>query len=381
MKMWTLIAAILMTSCAHRQVQTQSHLPADVPTYTVRSANYEDSVSAVGRVGGVNGNQTNLSFLVAGVISNVYVRIGDHVSSGQPVAALDGRGYDLAAAQARSDVSVADANARAAGVDRFSTRIAVDDAAVRRASSLFEAGVAPRKDVDAAKAQLALDQADATVSRDQSKSLSAAVSSAQIHAALADRDVQNSVLRAPQDGVVSAIMHRAGENVDPSVPVIALSQVGTADITLNVPAASLSEIRLGDRVQFSIVGTRLQSDGIVTGVSNSIDPATQTGTVVARGAPTNVPIGSIVQANIVIASIRGLVVPETAVVQDPQTGNTLVFVVARDKQGDAIFQDRVVKVQMHNGSTALISTGLHVGERIATRGGFMLLAPTETGGD
>ncbi|HEV3153692.1 MAG TPA: HlyD family efflux transporter periplasmic adaptor subunit [Candidatus Baltobacteraceae bacterium] len=373
--------AIALTGCAHERAESHVHAAPSVTTATVRIGDYDDTVPAIGRVGGVNGSATNLSFAVAGIVNRIYVRIGERVSAGEPLASLDARGYELASQQAHSDVSQANATALASNVDRYGTRLAIDRAALQRETLLYNSGVAARKDVDAARAQLAQDRAEAAVAHDQLRSNEAAVQSAQMHAALADRDLNNSVLRAPEDGTVAAILRREGESVDSSAPVVTLTSAQNGDITLSVAADALSSVRAGDPVQFTVNGENLHSEGVVTGISTALDATTQTGTVVARGLPVAAPLGSVVQASIVVSRVRGIVVPESAVVQDPQTGNSLVFVATPDKDGNMQYRQQVVNVRMHNGSLALVSSGLRPGQHIASRGGFTLLAPADSGGD
>jgi multidrug efflux pump subunit AcrA (membrane-fusion protein) len=376
-----LAGAVLLASCAHQPDAPKPHTAPDVPMTIARIDDVEQTVSATGRVGGVNGSQTKIGFAVPGVIRNVYVHIGDRVSVGEELAVLDGRGYDLAAAQASADVSVAAANARQAAVDRYSTRIAVDEAALRRAQSMYAAGVAPRKDIDAAQAQLAQDRADAAASREQQSSNTAQVQSAQVRQAIAERDVANTTLRAPSEGIVTAIYHRPGENIDQSDPIVALSPAAVDEVTLSVSANDIANLHAGDAVQFTILGTEMHSSGRVTGAPNAIDPTTQTATVVARGIPTGAPIGSVIQASVVVAHRRGVVIPQSAIVQDPQTGNSVTFVSEPSNDGGVKFEQRIVRVAMRNDSFALIATGLHAGEKIAARGGFALLAPSDSGGD
>jgi RND family efflux transporter MFP subunit len=373
-----LLLACALAACAgHEETATRHSAPA-VTTVPVQIGTFEETVSAVGRLGGVNGDRTNLSFLVPGVIERVYVHIGDRVAAGDPLAALDPSGYGLTAAQARSDVAVAAASARAAAVDRYGMRLTVDAAAVRRAKTLYRVGLAPRKDIDAADAQLAQDKADADAARDQATSQAAAEQSAELHSALARRDLSNSVLRAPTDGVVSAVLRREGESVDSSIPVITISQRQSSDITLTVAAADLQKIHVGDPLRIAGTAGPAMATGTVIGISNSVDPTTETGVVVARGL-SSLPIGSVLEAKIVVARERGLVVPESVLVQDPQTGHAVVFVAQQDRSGNVTFNQQVVTVRLSDGKQALISGGIRPGQRIASRGGFTLLAPSDSG--
>jgi multidrug efflux pump subunit AcrA (membrane-fusion protein) len=374
-------AIVLLAGCGggHAQDGGSTAAPA-VRLTTARVGSYVERVQAVGRIGAPAGAQSKLSFAGSGILQSVYVRIGDRVSAGQALASLDTSGLALAASQARADAQAARASLQQSQVDRVSTKLAVDRAAVRREESLYAAGVAPLKDVEAARAQLASDQADAATARTQVTGAQAQVQSAAARAAIAQRDLQNGTLRAPSDGIVTAIYKRAGEAVDPSTPVIAVGPSRTGEVTLDVTAADAARVRAGDRVTFSIPGTSMSTTGRIDGVSTAIDPATQTATITASGFPSGAPAGSAVQATIEVRQDRGIVIPQSAVVQDPQSGDTLVFVQVRDKNGAAKFSQRTVSVAAQDGSQVLVASGLKPGERIAAQGGFALLAPAGGGG-
>ncbi len=228
--------------------------------------------------------------------------------------------------------------------------------------------------------RLAQDRADAAGARAQISGAGAQAQSAQDRAALAQRDLANGTLRAPSDGVVSAIYKRPGEAVDTTTPVIALGPAASTDVTLQLAASDAARVHAGYPVTLSIPGTQLRSRGTVSGVSPALDPATQSATVVVRGIPNGAPAGSAIQATIDIGTDRGIVIPQSAIVQDPQSGETLVFVQQRDRQGQIKFAERTVRVDREDGTRALIGSGLRAGEVIAAQGGFALLAPAG-GGD
>ncbi len=376
------IAASLLSlvACAgHEQAAKQNAQPS-VSLSTVSVASYNEQITAVGRIGAPAGSETRLSFAIPGILQSVNVRIGQHVSAGEALAQLDLSGLSLAASQAQADAQAAAANARQSAVDRTTMKIAVDQAALRRAESLYAAGVSPQKDVQTAQAQLAQDRAEAATAHAAISGAGAQARSAQARAGIAQRDLSNGTLRAPADGVVTAILKHPGEAVDTTTPVVAIGPGSSQDVTLAVASADAARVHQGDPVALSIPGTDLRSNGHVVGVSPALDPATQAATVVVSGVPTGAPSGSAVQATVRVSRSRGIVIPQTAIVQDPQSGQTLVFVEVRAKNGDPKFEQREVHIARQNGSEALIASGLHPGERIATQGGFALLAPAGSGG-
>lgn len=374
------IAMIMLAACSSQdKTQTAASQPA-VSLTGARFGTFERHVSAVGHVGIPGGSETKLSFPQNGILATVNVRVGEAVSAGEALAALDTSGFALAAQQAQADASAAAASAQQSAVDKTSAKIAMDEAALRREDSLYAAGVAAHKDVEAARTQLAADRAEAASASAGVRSAAAQSSSANARSAIAQRDLANATLRAPADGVVVAILKRRGEAVDPTTPVIAIGPSSTNQTTLNLAPADVARVRVGDSVHVAVVGTRVEGDGKVSGVSPVLDPSTQTATVVVTGLPSGVPPGSYVQASIAVGAIRGVIVPQTAIVQDPQSGATLVFVSQKDKNGDAKFVQRSVQVLDRDDGVAVLSSGLRPGERVASQGAFALLAPAG-GGD
>lgn len=369
------IAILFLTGCAGHAADSGSSAAPEVSVTAASVGTYVQRVQAVGRIGAAAGAQSKLSFAGSGILQDIDVRIGERVAAGEPLASLDTSGLALSASQAQADARAAAANLQQSRVDRLSTKLAVDRAAVRREESLYAAGVAALKDVQAARAQLASDQADAATAQTQIAGAQAQAQSAQARAALAARDLNNGTLRAPVDGVVTAIYKHPGEAVDPTTPVVAIGPSRSGAVTLDVSAADAAQIHPGDPVAFSVPGTVLRSSGRIDGVSSALDPSTQTATVTASGFPSGAPAGSAVQATIEVAHHRGVLVPQSAIVQDPESGATLVFVQVRDKNGTMKFAERTVVVAAQDGAHALIASGLRPGERIASTGGFALLAP------
>ena len=374
------VALALLAGCHGKPEQTSQPAQPSVSLATAKMSSYVERVSAVGRTGAPAGSEVKLPFAEPGILQSVFVHIGDRVSAGQPLAQLDTSGLSLAASQAAADARAASANVAQSAIDRTSTKIAVDTAALRREEALYAAGVAALKDVQAARAQLAQDRADAATARTQVAGSNAQAQSAADRAALAQRDLANGTLRAPGDGVVTGIYKHPGESVDTTTPVVAIGPGNANEVTLNVASADAAKVRRDNLVTLTIPGTDMRGAGRVIGVSPALDPATQTATVVVTGIPAGAPAGSAVQAQIDVGRVRGIVIPQSAIVQDPQSGQTLVFVQTRDKNGDPKFDEREVSVAHQNGNDAVIASGLRPGERIASQGGFALLAPAG-GGD
>ena len=367
----------------HRPSQTPADTSAapSVQLATVRFGDYAVVLDEAGSIGAPAGTTTQLSFPVSGVVGSVDVRVGERVSAGETLATLDTRSLSLTAQQAAADAQAASAQARAAAVDRYSTKLNVDRAAVTRAENLYRAGVSAKKDIDDANAQLAADEADARAAGANRNAAVAQAQSAAVKAQLADTDLSRAALRSPVDGVVTAISRRAGESVDPTTAVISVGPRAQAQATLQVPSSDAARIAAGDPAELTVTGTSQTSTGRVTAVVPSVDPATQSATVVVAGVPQDAVAGNAIAAKITVAHVRGLLVPQSSIVQDPQSGDNVIFVQAKQKDGSLKFEQRTVVVAHEDGTTAQVSGAVRAGDRIAAQGAFELLAPAGGAGD
>lgn len=416
---------------APRSAEDVSVAP-NVPLVTAREGTFVERVEAHGRIGPPSGSSAKLAFAQAGILRAIDVQVGQTVAIGQQLAELDRAALAATLAEARADANLSDplagvagAQARLAaatekldtlengGPSALSSRIAAESAARQAALTvetdratldrdqvLLQAGVVAGKDVDAARSQLEADesaqgaadahvaaagtdfqaelkqaQADVASARSDVQTVSSQASAARARFDAAQIAYANGVLSAPAGGVVLSILKHPGEVVDPTVPVIEIGPALGHSVTLNVPAAEAARIVPGDPATLR-TSSGAATPGTVTAVVPAVDPATQLATVVVGGAPAGAVASDALTATIDVGRVRGIVVPSTAIVQDPQTGRTVVFVHdANPKAGESAFQLRDVVVRASDATSASIASGLHAGERIAAQGGYMLLAP------
>jgi len=449
------VAIALGWTTLHRPASAapQAGLPVSAPSVPLalaRRGDFIERIEAQGRIGPPAGSSAKLAFSQAGILAAIHVRVGDPVRAGQVVAELDRSTLRSAVAQAQADAGAASASYSAGAVPasnaasaaaklavarerlamlerggpaaqssriaaesvarQSALKVASDRATVARDEALLAGGVLARKDVDAARGQLAADladqraadakvalagtdfatslqqgradvalaQNDLQTARAQSGVLGNQAASAQARLESARIAYANGTLTAPSDGVVIAITKHPGESVDPTQPVLEVGPAVGRGVTLAVPASVARRIVVGDRVTLRMSQTRERvTHGRVTAVVPAVDPATQLATVTVSGAPADVVPGDAVTATIVVGRVAGIIVPSSAIVQDPQTGKTIVFV--RDdhpKAGESGFSLREVAVRASDAQTASITSGLRVGERLAARGGYALLAPS-----
>lgn len=409
---------------ASKPARAQADAPVsapNVPLATAADTNYTSRIRAQGRVGTPAGGEAKLAFYGTGIVSSIDVHVGETVGAGQALASLDTRGLSLDLAQAQADASSAgqakllaaqarlaaltsgqgsaqsDQEAAAAAVRQSEAKLAADRNALDRAQALFAGGVSARKDVEAAQQQLALDRADAVANRARAatartgigSALTQAradvaqaendVQSARIRLAQAQRNIANATLRAPQSGVVISVLKHPGEAVDPSQPALVVAPPETNSITLAVGSDDARRVHVGDTVSLSVTGRALRGNGTVRNVVASVDPTTQSSTVVVSGVPNGATPGDAVLATIDVGTRRGIVIPTSAIVEDPQSGKSIVFVREKAKDGGEKFVSREITIAAGDDTKSLVAGGLRAGERVAESGAFDLLAPAGGG--
>ncbi|MDB5027725.1 MAG: rane fusion protein [Candidatus Eremiobacteraeota bacterium] len=437
----------LVTHRGHAAAQAPPPAPPSVPIVQARLGDFDVRISAQGHVGPPAGSSAKLPFAQPGIVGAVDVHVGDHVRAGQPVAELRQESFAIGLAQARADTAAAangygggavpsaalqsaqaklaaarnrlqtlQSGGQAALSNRITAVSAARQAAVKveadrtnlaRVQQLYAGGVSAMREVEAAKAQLANDEADqramdarvqaagadfgaalaqarADVALAQSDVrtasaqhgvLGAQVSSAQARAAAAQLALHNAVLRAPADGVVIAVLKHTGESVDVTTPVVEIGPPEDVSVTLQIPGGAAQRVRVGDPAVLRTARGGAATPGSVIAVVPAVDPATQVATVIVRGVPAGAVPGDAISGTITVGHRRGVLVPQTALVQDPQTGKTVVFVP--DAQGKFTMRD--VAVGPSDDATAIVDRGLRAGEGVAARGGYELLAPSGGG--
>lgn len=415
---WIVVAAVaavaILAGLGWTFLRSRAAAPSDsataapsVATTAVRFGTFAERIAGHGRVGPPAGSDAKLAFASAGILSRIDVSVGEAVSAGQPLAEY--AGADVASNQLSAALAkVAAMRSRLAAIQRGTgsvqsdrvaaqsavrasqAKVALDEQTLARERELFAGGVAAKKDVDAAAVQLSLDQGDLRANEAKVTASSSGVGDALTQArsdyeaalsdaAVAQRTLDNTTLRAPNDGVVVAIFKHVGEAVDSSSPSIEIAPGATRMVTLTVAGADGRRVTRGDAVDFVDTALAVRGSGRVTGVVPSTDPATQGTTVVVSGIPSGALSGDAVDATIVVGKRVGLLVPASAVISDPQSQATLVFVRQRDGNGKVTFAPRHVTVTASDALAALVSGGVRSGEQVATQGAFDLLAPNGGG--
>jgi len=232
----------------------------------------------------IRGDMTSLAPKVAGYVTVVEVEDNQTVRAGDVLFRIDDRDYLARFAQTVADVEVA--QSRLADVD---AEIELQHALIRQAEAECRAAAAQLKLAkisserghkllrSSAVGQEEVDERDAALSKAEAGAAAAAatldaerhriavlvaqrdaavaaVAYAQASRDLAQIDLDDTVVRAPVDGVIGNRQVRVGRLVAPGTPLLDIVPVNDVWVVANFKETQLEHIRIGQRARITVDG-------------------------------------------------------------------------------------------------------------------------------
>jgi membrane fusion protein, heavy metal efflux system len=328
--------ALLAIACGGSDATAEEEVAPVVAAKTAAATvePFTRTLTAIGSVVGRPGRYAALSAPSATRIARVHVAEGQRVGAGQPLVEFEQGQFISAAAAAQSALSAAQRN-------------------FERAQRLANEGILPRKDAEAAAADLAKARNDAVAAR---------------------RAAQLSVLRSPVSGVVTRMVAVLGAPADAGQVLVEVADPSAFDVVLSLGPTEAGAILPGRRVELS-AGDRAGGEAIGSGTVSSVGVAVDSGSrsvqirvTVTRPARA-LRLGESVLGTIAVETRpNAVVVPTEALVPADEPGSFRVFVV--DAAGIAHARD--VKVGGRTEAKIEITEGLKGGELVVTQGAYGL---------
>lgn len=277
-----------------------------------------------------------------GRVLAVLVEPGSWVRAGQTLATIERSVQAQQTASLAAQVEVARANEK------------LTEANLARARALVGKGFISKADLDTRTANR-----DAAVAQ-----VKVAIAQAnQAQASMARLDV-----RAPADGLVLTRTVEPGQVVSGGSGVLfRIAMKGEMEMRLALNESEISGVKVGDTATVVPVGATAAVRGTVWQLSPVVDPQTRQGLVrISLPYDSSLRPGAFAQASVTIASIPGVLLPESAVQSDAK-GNFVYIVDNRN-----IVVRRPVETGTVSDAGVSVVKGLTGGERvIATAGGFL----------
>lgn len=188
------VLPLILCGCRERRNERPQN-PRNVKVSTVEKTSATATKSYTGIIS--ESKETNLAFMVAGKIKDIYVSDGDYVKEGQVLAKMDDRDYRL-----QYDADLANYNQ------------VIEE--VKRVKEMHKRSNVSDNDYEKAVAGEKMITAKLKRSTDQ---------------------LEDTELKAPFSGYIQKVMYSPNELVDAGMPVMSLMDISTLQVSIDIPAS------------------------------------------------------------------------------------------------------------------------------------------------
>lgn len=338
---WAAVGLLLLTACSRPEIDTTEVIrPVRVMELQAAASTFEESFP-----GQIEPRyQARLSFQVGGKLTARLVDVGEKVIKGQVLAKIDPQDLSLAlqAAQAQFD---------AASTEYSQLKTDLD-----RAKALKQQNFISQAELD--RRQLAFDAASSRLSQ------------ARAQLSMQSNQRQYGNLRAPGQGVISAVYVEAGQVLAPGQAVVQWADENAVQVSMAVPESRVSEIKPGQEARVQLWSGQQILNAKVREVSPVADPVTRTFAVLLDLTDSS-PISRFGMSATVgfskAAESTAFKLPISALVAEHTGAFVWVF---DERQG--VVNKRAVQPYDISESDFLVKEGLSNGELIVTAGTHVL---------
>ena len=321
-KIATILALLAAVSCGSNEGKTEQAAPVavtpnvEVAVAQARAVPQESTYASTVEAYVVN----NIMPQQGGRIRKINVEVGDYVSKGQILAEMD-----------------------RLQLDQLALQIQNDDAEYARIKSLYEEGGLSRSDFEAAELGYKVRKSNY------------------------QNVEENTILRSPVTGYVTARNFDVGDMFAMSAPLFTVQQVVPVKLLVGISESEYTKVKKGDTVTLTVDAIPGRTfRGKIDRLYPVIDAATHTfkAEVVVDNQNKVLRPGMYARVTVNFGSRSSVVVPDQALVKQEGTGTRFIFVL----QEDGTVKYLPVKTGRHMGTEYEILEGLQDGWKVVVKG-------------
>ena len=320
---WAVLSLLpLLAACAGGQRKAQAVQEEEsVPVVVVSQVFARDVVQKETYTSTVEANvKNNIAPQTAMRIKSIRVEVGDYVNKGQVVATMDAISLDQAKLQYKND-----------STEYF------------RLKGLYEVGGLSKSDLDAIEL------------------------SYKVRKKNYENMLENTVLRSPISGVISARNYDVGDMYAMAQPIYTVQEISPVKLLVAVSERDYTRVKKGGQVSISADAFPGESfTGSITRLYPTVDPATHTFLVEVKvpNKDRRLRPGMFARVTLVFGKNHSVVVPDLAVVRQQGAGDRYVYVLEED--GTVSF--RRVELGVRMGNEYEVLSGVKDGEKVVVEG-------------
>jgi membrane fusion protein (multidrug efflux system) len=311
----TLISSAALSACGGQAEPAASASPTDTAVVLLAPENVSTvSVQQISSGPVISGQLTpareaSVRAQVGGSIVALTVDRGEAVRAGAEVARISSR--DLEAARSSAQVAVRSVE----------SALAVARSEAERTRALVTGGALASRD---------LEQAQNTVSAAEAQ-----VAAARARLSSVEQQIDDTFVKAPFAGVVSARPASVGDVVSPGAELLTIIDPSSMRLEGSVPSDQVPQLRPGARVRFTIRGIPGDFTGTIDRINPTADPVTRQVScfVTLPNTGGRLIAGLFAEGRVESVTREGIVVPLSAV---DETGTRPVVTRIRDDKAEVV---------------------------------------------
>ncbi len=373
---WVSLIACSRNSSRPQEDSAKTNEPVEIQFVLAESRQVERAIFVTGSL---NPAETvTASSEVSGRVSNIRVDFGQEVRKGDVLAELDKQEFEFQLE--RSQAALAQTMARI-GLEPNQEVLSVDSTpAIREAtaqyenakfkyesaSKLVETGdISRERYIELEKACNAR-QAALDATRNELLTQLALIRALRAEVKLAQKHLDDSVIRAPFDGAVSERLVSPGQYLRENAPVLTLVKTHPMRLRLEVPESAAGAVNIGTSLSFHTdAAPGSEFHALVRELNPAMNAKSRSLTAEARLIDTDPRLrpGMFVQVRLVLErDARIVMVPKTAL--SSVAGLTKLFILANGR----VSEKRIPPGQEFDGWIEVPSDRVHPGDRVAISG-------------
>ena len=179
--------------------------------------------------------------------------------------------------------------------------------------------------------------------------------------------LDNTILRSPINGVVSARNYDKGDLYSMGQPIYTVEQIAPVKLLVGISEAEYSKVKKGNEVEISVDAFPGKSfKGTINRIYPTINQLTHTFNVevIVPNRDYVLRPGMFARVTVRFGANNNVVIPDTAVIKQTGSGERFVYVLNAD--GTVTYQN--VKLGVRNGSEYEVLEGVEDGAKVVVDG-------------
>ena len=322
------LSVICLMGCSPKE-NTQSTgqvVAIKVKTATLTPMRFRRQIRVQGCIQPVN--SAKIAARMAGSIDELKVKEGDRVKAGDILFQTDQVNLQNQVLIAEQNLKVAEENKTIAEADLKIARTNLEKARLdyERDETLFKRNVITQKDFESATVTWKNAQATTEKTETALSYRDVLIKQSQTSLDIARKNLADSIIRAPYDGVITAKYHETGEFVSNGMAVLALEDQTHLEASLYLSSIYYPLLSTETTVVLSLRGQEL-CRAKLSYISPSIDSTTRTFEIkAALLSQPNLISGTLCDVTVILAERDGVGLPSDAVLSRAD-GKSLIFAV------------------------------------------------------